>query len=161
MTRSRRMTGNRRIPFRGGCDTITLLMPTRDGKVTVLDKWEGGFASRSLWGSFTTVHDVAGCYIRGVEIWSWRRLHSGVVDLGRGVTALGGEPPQDSPITSSYCYTSGGDYCAPRCWLLSSSVWPYPQQVQQSLPPMLPAIQRPNRLPFERLQRRAKLSRML
>src|SRR2546421_7548073 len=46
--------------------------------------------------------------------------------LGRGVTVLReGHPPQDSPITSGYCYTSGGNYCAPGCRLLSSSDQPY------------------------------------
>jgi hypothetical protein len=69
------------------------------------------------------------------------------------------EAPQDSPITSDYCYPSGGDYSAPRCRLLSS-VQPYPQQVQQPLPQCLQPFKGPTSS-FERLQRRAKLSRML
>jgi hypothetical protein len=43
-------------------------------------------------------------------------------------------PPRgDSPISSGHCYTSGGDYCAPGCRLLSSSVQPYPQQARCGL----------------------------
>src|SRR5438067_1970752 len=56
--------------------------------------------------------------------------------------------------------TSGGDYYAPGCQLLSSSVQPYPQQVQQSLPQCLQPFKGPMSS-FESLQRRAKLSRML
>jgi len=52
-------------------------------------------------GSFTAVHVRSRLYISGLEIWSWRRSRSWVET-----------PPQDSPITPSYCYTSGGNYCA-------------------------------------------------
>jgi hypothetical protein len=38
-----KMTSSRRIPLRSGCDTITPPMPTRDGKVTTLDKCAAGF----------------------------------------------------------------------------------------------------------------------
>jgi hypothetical protein len=44
-----KMTGSRRIPLRRDCNTITPpmptrgCMPTRDGKVIILEKWEGGF----------------------------------------------------------------------------------------------------------------------
>jgi hypothetical protein len=37
------MTYSKEIPLRRGYNIITLPMPTRDGKVTILYKWEGGF----------------------------------------------------------------------------------------------------------------------
>ena len=79
-------------------------------------------------------------------------------------------PPPDSPITSCHCYTSGGDcytpggdyYCAQGCRLFSSILLcsAYPQQVQQPLPQCLQPFKGPTSS-FERLQQRAKLSRML
>jgi hypothetical protein len=73
--------------------------------------------------------------------------------------------PRDSPTTSGHCYTSGGgllhsrgDYCAPGCRLLSSSVQPYPQEVRQPLPQCLQPFKGPTSS-FERLQQR--LSKML
>jgi hypothetical protein len=38
-----KMTGNRRIPLKSDCDIITPPMPTRDGKITILDKCAAGF----------------------------------------------------------------------------------------------------------------------
>jgi len=60
------------------------------------------------------------------------------------------EAPQDSPLTSDYCYPSGGGYSAPGCRLLSS-VQPYPQQVQQPLPQCLQPFKGPTSS-FERFQ---------
>ena len=74
------MTGSRGIHLRRGCNTITPPMPTRDGKVTILDKWEGGFGQVDPY----EVHLLQSMYATGFtwEIWSWRRLHSWVVDFG-------------------------------------------------------------------------------
>jgi hypothetical protein len=69
-------------------------------------------------------------------------------------------PLPNSPVTSGYCYTPGGDYCAPGCQPLSSPIQPYPQQVQQPLPQCLHSF-KGTTSSFERPQRRAKLSRML
>ena len=127
-------------------------MRTRDGKVTILDKWEGGFGQvnpyevrlpQSMYAAgFTAEWKFGAGFILECRFW------------GAGSRSWGGGPPPlsdppSSPVTSGYRYTPGGDYCAPGCQPLSSPIQPYPQQVKGTTSS------------FERPQRRAKLSRML
>ena len=75
----------------------------------------------------------------------------------QAVRVHGYSPPQDSPITSDHCYTSGGDCYTPGVTtttlrgrllrsgrrLLSSSIQPYPRRVQRPLPQCLQPFKGP------------------